>query len=119
MPKSFKEMVQAARDSGIPEITSEQLAAKMEKGEEFTILDVRDPEEWEKGTIPGAKTISRGKLEMKIGEEVPEEDREIVVYCGGGSRSMLASKTLRDMGYKNPVSLAGGYRGWKEFKGEA
>jgi len=116
MAKTFKEFVQEARDSGIPELDSRELQEKMNRGDDFTLIDIRDPDEWEKGTIPGAKLLSKGKLELKIGEEIQDPDQEIVLHCGGGSRSLLAAKSLREMGYPNVKSLAGGYRGWKEFK---
>lgn len=118
MPKSFKEIVQAARDSGIPEITAEQLQSKLNQGDRLTLIDIRDPDEWEKGTIPGATLLSKGKLELKIAEKITNPDEEIVLHCGGGSRSLLAAKSLVDMGYPNVKSLSGGYRSWKEIQGE-
>ena len=118
MPKSFKEFVQEARESGISEIDAGRLQEKMERGERFTLIDVRDPDEWEKGTIPGAVLLSKGKLELHIADHVSNPEEELILHCGGGSRSLLAAKSLRDMGYPNVKSLSGGYRGWKEYKSE-
>lgn len=82
-----------------------------------TFLDVRDLQEVNLGTIPGAVHISRGNLETKV-EVILPRDTPLVVYCGGGSRSALAADTLRQMGYTRVSSLAGGFRGWAEAGGE-
>jgi cysteine desulfurase/selenocysteine lyase len=82
-----------------------------------TFLDVRDLQEANLGKIPGAVHISRGNLENKV-EAILPRDTPLVVYCGGGSRSALATDTLRQMGYTNVSSLAGGFRGWAEAGGE-
>ena len=116
MPKSFKEFVQEARESGIPEIDAKALKEKMERGDRFVLIDVRDTEDRENGTIPGAIHLSKGKLELKIADEISDPKEEIVLHCGGGSRSLLAAKSLKEMGYENVISLAGGYRGWKELQ---
>ena len=80
-------------------------------------LDVREQNEVNLGRIPGAVHIARGSLENKA-EAVLPRDANIVVYCGGGSRSALATDTLRQMGYDNARSLAGGFRGWAEAGGD-
>ena len=82
-----------------------------------TFLDVRDLQEVNLGRIPGAVHISRGNLENKVEAIVPR-DTPLVVYCGGGGRSALAADTLRQLGYTNVSSLAGGFRGWAESGGE-
>jgi rhodanese-related sulfurtransferase len=82
-----------------------------------TFLDVREIQEVNLGRIPGAMHISRGNLENKIEAIVPR-DTPLVLYCGGGSRSALATDTLRQMGYENVSSLAGGFRGWAEAGGD-
>ena len=118
MPKSYKEFVQEARDMGIPEIDAGQLQEKFDRGDSFVLIDVRDPDEWEAGTIPRAVLLSKGKLELKIAETVSDPNQEIILHCGGGSRSLIAARSLKEMGYPNVISLAGGYRGWKEYKGK-
>jgi len=86
-------------------------------GEDFALIDVREPEDWARGTIPGAATISRGMLELNIDQVTSDFNKKIVLYCGGGSRSALAAYFLQRMGFRHVVSLAGGYGGWKQQQG--
>ena len=76
----------------------------------------REPDETAKGTIPGAIPIPRGVLELKIDQVTTDKDAKIVLYCGGGNRSALAGWMLKKMGFKNPISVIGGYRAWSEKK---
>lgn len=109
--KTFQDLVAAAK-SRIQEISAETLREWQAQGRDMVILDVREPEDYTKGSIPGAVNLPRGILEIEIDELVPDQDKLIVAYCGGGSRSALAVDTLQTMGYVNSVSLAKGYRGW-------
>jgi molybdopterin/thiamine biosynthesis adenylyltransferase/rhodanese-related sulfurtransferase len=77
------------------------------------LIDVREKDEWTEGFIPGARWISRGFLEQRIEDQVPERSAEIVLYCAGGTRSAYAAKTLAELGYTNVKSLAGGFGAWK------
>ena len=77
------------------------------------LIDVREKDEWTEGFIPGARWISRGFLEQRIEDQVPERSAEIVLYCAGGTRSAHAAKTLAELGYTNVKSLAGGFAAWK------
>jgi len=77
-------------------------------------LDVREPDEYSQGTIPGSVHIPRGNLESNIEGRVADHDAEVVVYCAGGMRSAFAAKTLEDLGYSNVVSMAGGFNRWKD-----
>jgi len=77
------------------------------------VVDVREGDEVEQGSIPGAVHIPRGFLEFRIEEVSPDRSRPVVVYCAGGARSAFAAKTLSDLGYRGAVSLAGGFNGWK------
>jgi molybdopterin/thiamine biosynthesis adenylyltransferase/rhodanese-related sulfurtransferase len=79
-----------------------------------TFLDVRELDEWEQGAIPGAVFIPRGHLESKIENQIADRDRQIVVYCAGGTRSAFAAKTLQDLGYTDVVNMAGGFGRWKD-----
>jgi molybdopterin/thiamine biosynthesis adenylyltransferase/rhodanese-related sulfurtransferase len=81
---------------------------------EATFLDVREPDEYSQGTIPGAVHIPRGQLETNIEGRITDRDAEVVVYCAGGTRSAFAAKTLEDLGYTNVVSMAGGFNRWKD-----
>jgi len=85
-----------------------QLAAKG-----AVVIDVRDAHEFEAGHIDGAVNVSRGTLEMRIAEVVPDKDAPIVCYCMGGNRGALATDTLQQMGYKNAVSICGGMTAFK------
>ena len=77
------------------------------------LIDVREKDEWTEGYIPGARWISRGFLEQRIEDQVPERSAEIVLYCAGGTRSALAARSLAELGYTNVKSMAGGFAAWK------
>jgi molybdopterin/thiamine biosynthesis adenylyltransferase/rhodanese-related sulfurtransferase len=77
------------------------------------LIDVREKDEWTEGYIPGARWISRGFLEQRIEDQVPEKSAEIVLYCAGGSRSALGARALEELGYTNVKSMAGGFTAWK------
>lgn len=116
MPE-FKQLVNEVKKE-IREIDASELKRLKGEHEDFALVDVREPEDWQKGTIPGATTIPRGVLELNIDQVTTDKDRKIVLYCGGGSRSALAAYMLQKMGFRNVLSLAGGYRGWKEQEGK-
>lgn len=113
--KSGTDLINEAK-ARIREVTATDALATHAKGG-ATFLDVRDLQEVNLGRIPGAVHISRGNLEHKVEAIVPR-DTPLVVYCGGGGRSALAADTLRQLGYTNVSSLAGGFRGWAESGGE-
>src|SRR5205814_3343604 len=77
------------------------------------LIDVREKDEWSEGNIPGARWISRGFLEQRIEDQVPEKSAEVVLYCAGGTRSALAARSLEELGYTNVKSMAGGFAAWK------
>ncbi len=112
MPE-FHQLVSQAKKE-IQEINVGDLKKMQLGGEDFSLVDVRDKQDADKGMIPQAVNISRGMLEYKIDEVTTDKNRKIVLYCGGGSRSALAAASLKKMGFKNVSSLAGGYKGWKE-----
>jgi rhodanese-related sulfurtransferase len=113
--KSGTDLINEAK-SRISEISAAQALVEREDGR-ATFVDVRDLQEVNLGRIPGAVHISRGTLETKIEAAVPRDAR-VVVYCASGSRSALAADSLRQMGYSNVASLAGGFRAWAESGGE-
>lgn len=96
----------------IKEISAEQVKAKLQQLDDFYLIDVRETHEFEQGSLPCAIHLSKGIIERDIEKLVPNCEAEIVLYCGGGSRSALAAENLQRMGYSNVLSMAGGYRGW-------
>jgi rhodanese-related sulfurtransferase len=109
----YKQLVDEAKRE-IKEIQPVDLKNMQQKKEDFTLIDVREPDEVAQGAIAGAEPLPRGMLEYKIDTITADKDQPIVCYCGGGGRSALAAQSLKKMGYKNVMSLAGGYKGWKE-----
>jgi rhodanese-related sulfurtransferase len=109
----FKQIVDEARRQ-IREIGPDDLLRIQKAGEEFTLIDVREPDEHAKGTIAGAVPMPRGILERDIDKITTDKDRKIVLYCAGGFRSALAALSLKSMGFNNVISLSGGYRGWNQ-----
>ncbi|HEU4364951.1 MAG TPA: rhodanese-like domain-containing protein [Candidatus Krumholzibacteria bacterium] len=87
---------------------------RMARGDSFYLVDVREDREWDAGHLPGAMHLGKGIIERDVELAIPELDAEIVLYCGGGFRSVLAADNLRRMGYTNTSSMDGGYRGWTE-----
>jgi adenylyltransferase/sulfurtransferase len=109
----YHQLVDEARKQ-IKEIDPDELKRMQEAGEKFTLIDVREPDEVAQGAIQGAVPVPRGVLEHKIDNVTTDKDAPIVCYCGGGGRSALAASNLKKMGFKNVMSLAGGYKKWKE-----
>jgi len=96
------------------EITIEEVKRKLEAGEEFLFIDIREDHEWDAGRAAGAIHLGRGIIERDIHNLASDADSEIVLYCGGGYRSALSADNLQKMGYTNVLSMAGGWRGWTE-----
>ncbi|TVR29914.1 MAG: sulfurtransferase [Balneolaceae bacterium] len=111
--QKFVELVNDAL-TRIPEISAEEVSKKLEMNEDFVLVDTREKEEYEAGHLPNAIYLSKGVIERDIEEHVPDLEKEIVLYCGGGYRSALAADNLKKMGYKNVKSQAGGWREWNE-----
>ena len=109
-PKSFQQIVMEALRT-VPEVTPAALQDRLGAGEQIVVIDVREPDEFAKGKIPGAYTIPRGVLEMQLDGRLPHETA-VVLYCGGGARSALACRSLAEMGYDKVENLAGGWHGW-------
>ena len=98
----------------IQEITVEQVRVDRDGGVALVLIDTREESEWNRGRAAGAIQLGKGILERDIEATIPELDRKIVLYCGGGYRSALAADALQQMGYTNVFSLAGGWRAWNE-----
>jgi sulfur-carrier protein adenylyltransferase/sulfurtransferase len=113
MPKTQQDFLEEARRE-IPEVSVEEVEARRKRGDDFILLDVREKDEVRAGYIEGAVTIPRGFLEFQAAGQIPDTDRDVVVYCAGGARSLLAAKVLRSMGYDRVSSLAGGITRWRD-----
>jgi phage shock protein E len=107
----FEKLVAEAKKN-VQEISPQDAATALKRGKTL-LIDVRDPDEWVEGHIPGAKNFSRGTVELEIEEAAPDLSTPIITHCGGGGRSALAAESLQRMGYKNVKSLAGGFKAWK------
>ena len=112
MAKTYQELMAEARDT-VPEVTIDEVKAQMENGARPTLLDVREREEYREGHLEGSVPLPRGFLEMRIEEAVPDKSAPIVAYCAGGVRSLIAARTLKEMGYEQVTSMSGGYTAWK------
>ena len=109
----YKQLVDEAKRE-IKEINPDDLKTLQQTKQNFTLIDVREPDEVAEGAIAGSKPLPRGQLEYKIDSITTDKDQPIVCYCGGGGRSALAAQSLQRMGFKNVMSLAGGYKGWEK-----
>ena len=98
----------------VAECTVADVQARMERGETFHFVDVREDKEVAVDRARGARHIGRGVLERDVETLIPEKDAAIVLYCGGGFRSALTADNLQKMGYTNVWSIDGGFRDWKE-----
>ena len=110
----FLKLVNDAK-SRIKQTVPEEVKARLDKGEKLLLVDTREDNEWEKGHIAGAVHLGKGIIERDIVEKVPDKEKEIILYCGGGFRSALSADNLQKMGYTNVVSMDGGWRKWKEL----
>ena len=91
--------------------------ARVKKGEKLLIVDVREDNEWAKGRIAGSLHLGKGVIERDVEAAIPDKKVEVILYCGGGFRSALSADNLQKMGYKNVVSMDGGWRSWVEAGG--
>ncbi len=109
MSMTYRELVAAAK-ARIQEIDSQELEERLDT---VTVIDVREADEHEQGSIPGSLHMPRGRLEGSIAGLVPDSEHEVVLYCAVGARSALAAVALQELGYRNVSSLAGGFDRWK------
>ena len=106
----FLKMVEDARPR-VRELTLEEARAHLTANPAAVLMDVREDSEWAKGHAEGAMHLGKGVLERDLETLVPDPHREIIMYCGGGYRSILTADAAQKMGYKNVFSLKGGYKG--------
>ncbi len=110
---AFVALVDEARGR-IRELTVGDVKLRLDGGEPFHLVDVREESEWLRGHLPGARHLCKGIIERDIEELFPDREAPLVLYCGGGYRSALAADNLQKMGYRNVCSMDGGWRGWTE-----
>ena len=113
MAKSFQEIMAEARKE-IPEVSAQQVNELLKNnGKSPVVLDVRESDEWRQGHLGRRDSLPRGFLEIKVEGAVPDKNTPIIAYCAGGVRSLLAARAMKEMGYQNVSSMAGGYAAWK------
>ncbi len=109
----FLKLVEEAKRH-IKECTIADVKTKLDRGDCFHLIDVREDNEFAKDHITGARHLGRGIIERDVETEIPDKQAEVILYCGGGFRSALAADNLRQMGYTNVMSMDGGMRAWRE-----
>ena len=110
---AFLKLVEQTKQQ-IREVHIADVRKKLDAGEHFHFIDVREDHEFAQDHAKGAIHLGRGILERDIESLIPDNSAEIVLYCGGGFRSVLAADSLQRMGYTNVTSMAGGIRAWRE-----
>jgi rhodanese-related sulfurtransferase len=109
----FLKIVNDAK-SKVKETTVDEVKQKLDDGEKFLLVDVREESEFAKDHLPGAIHLGKGVIERDIETRVPDEKTPMILYCGGGFRSAMAAENLQKMGYTNVLSMDGGVREWRE-----
>ena len=109
----FLKLVEDAK-SRVKQFSIDEFLARLQAGERYILLDVREESEWAEGHLPSAHHMGKGVIERDIERAIPDPDTPIVLYCGGGFRSALTADNLQKMGYTNVASLEGGWRAWIE-----
>ena len=112
-PEGFLRLVKEAK-TRIKEEDYRDIKKKLDAGEPMIIIDTREDNEWARGHIPNAVHLGKGVIERDIEKAIPDKDATLVLYCGGGYRSALAADNLQKMGYRNVISMDGGWRSWTE-----
>jgi rhodanese-related sulfurtransferase len=109
----FLQLVNESRKR-VRETNADEVKSRLDRGDKFILVDVREESEFAKDHLPGAIHLGKGVIERDIEEKVPDLNAPLVLYCGGGYRSALAADNLQKMGYKNVLSMDGGIRAWRE-----
>ena len=109
----FLKIVDDAK-SRVKETTVNEVKEKLDSGEKFLLVDVREESEFAKDHLPGAIHLGKGVIERDVEARVPDVKTPVILYCGGGFRSALAADNLQKMGYTNVLSMDGGVREWRE-----
>src|SRR5262245_43326547 len=112
MAKTDQQIMTEAKQL-VPEVSPDDVRTRLESAKKPVVLDVREREEVRQGYVPGALAIPRGFLEMRVEESLPDKSTPIIAYCAGGTRSLLAGRILKELGYQDVVSMRGGFTAWK------
>jgi rhodanese-related sulfurtransferase len=108
----FLKLVADAKQQ-VRECSASEVKDRLDRGDTFHFLDVREDHEYDEDHAAGARHLGRGVLERDIESLIPDRDADIVLYCGGGFRSALAAESLGKMGYRRVISMDGGMRAWR------
>ena len=111
--EGFLQLVSEAR-TRVRELDVDQTRERLTQNPRAQLIDVREDSEWMNGHALNARHISKGVIERDIEQMVPDKSAEVILYCGGGFRSILAADALQEMGYTNVASMAGGWRAWRD-----
>ena len=110
---AFLKLVEDSK-SRVRQTDIREVKRRLDAGDKFHLVDVREDSEWARGRLPRALHLSKGVIERDIEKAIPDKSRPIVLYCGGGFRSALAADNLQKMGYTSVISMDGGWRAWTE-----
>ncbi len=111
---NFRDLLRQVKDE-ITETTPQEVHERLEQGDRFALLDVREPDEVANGILPGAKALSRAHFESRIEDTFGDKANEVVVYCQSGVRSAFAVRTMEELGYTNVKHMTGGFTRWKDL----
>jgi rhodanese-related sulfurtransferase len=114
--KSYHDLIREAK-TRVPEVTTVESIRILQEHPETVMIDCREPNEAALGKIAGSIVIPRGLLEQNI-ERVANRSQKVIIYCASGNRSALAADSLREMGYKDVATMAGGFRDWVAAGGD-
>ena len=109
----FLQLVEDAK-TRVRETTTDEVKQKLDRGDQFLLVDVREESEYAKDHLPGAVHLGKGVMERDVEQKVPDTSTPMILYCGGGFRSALAADNLQKMGYTDVISMDGGIREWRE-----
>jgi rhodanese-related sulfurtransferase len=115
--EGFLNLVNDAK-TRVREVTVAETQQRMSENKDVKLIDVREDNEWNEAHAAGSIHLGKGIIERDIEKTVPDKDAELILYCGGGYRSALATDSLQKMGYTNVWSMAGGWKAWKASEGE-
>jgi rhodanese-related sulfurtransferase len=108
----FLKLVQEVK-ARVRELTVDEVKTRLDRGDSFHLIDVREESEFARDHLPGAVHLGKGVLERDVEQRIPDSSATLVLYCGGGFRSALAADNLQKMGYTNVLSMDGGIRDWR------